>query len=342
MASIRKRGPYQWEVRIRKKGMPVTCKTFETKFDAEKWAREIESEMDRGVYVSRTEAETTTLREALERYIEEYLPRLAHSQTNVYKARMIQRHRLAEKFMAAIRGKDVAEFIRERQDEGASGNTIRLDLALLSRLFNVAASDWSMESLVNPVARVSRPKLPKGRERRLEADEEERLLAAAGPEMRLIIALALETAMRREDLSTLCWSAIDLDRRTATLFVTKNGETRTLPLSPKAIEILEAIRSAQAAAHAKNGRPPKADDRVFTQSPSAITQAMRRACREAGIEGLHFHDLRHEATSRLFENTDLDLMEIKSITGHKTLQMLARYTHLRMDRHADRLAGARR
>ena len=66
---------------------------------------------------------------------------------------------------------------------------------------------------------------------------------------------------------------------------------------------------------------------------------MRKACKAAGIEGLTFHDLRHEATSRLFENTDLDIMEIKSITGHKTLQMLARYTHLRMDRLVGRLAG---
>jgi len=70
MASIRKRGPYQWEVRIRKKGLPVACKTFESRVEADRWAREIESEMDRGVYISRNEAESTTLREALDRYIE--------------------------------------------------------------------------------------------------------------------------------------------------------------------------------------------------------------------------------------------------------------------------------
>lgn len=332
MASIRKRGNLQWEARIRKKGIPTTCKTFETRADAEKWAREIESEMDRGVYISRSEAEQTTLHEALDRYIEEYIPRLAHSQNSIYKARLIQRHKLADKYMAAIRGKDVAAYIKEREAEGATGNTIRLDLALISRLFNVAISDWGMESLTNPVARVSRPKLPKGRERRLEDDEEERLLAVTNPEMQFIIKLALETAMRREEISTLLWSNVDLSRRTATLFVTKNGETRTAPLSPRALEILQAIKA--------EARPN--EKRVFTQSPSAITQAMRRACKSAGITGLTFHDLRHEATSRLFENTDLDLMEIRAITGHKSLQMLARYSHLRMDRLADRLAGKRR
>jgi len=154
MAGIRKRGPYQWEARIRKKGMPVTCKTFEIKAEAEKWAREIESEMDRGLYISRSEAEGATLKDALGRYIDDYLPRLAHYQNNVYKARLIQRHKLADKFMAAIRGKDIADYIKERQAEGASGNTIRLDLALISRLFNVAIRDWGLESLSNPVLRV--------------------------------------------------------------------------------------------------------------------------------------------------------------------------------------------
>ena len=332
MASIRKRGLYQWEVRIRKKGLPVTCKTFETRAAAEKWAKEIESEMDRGVYVSRGEAERTTLSEALDRYIEEYLPRLAQEKNNIYQARAIQRRSLATKYLAAIRGKDIAEFIKERESEGVSGNTIRLDLALISRLFNVAASDWGMESLSNPVTRVTKPKLPKGRERRLEEGEEDRLLAATYPEMADIIRLALETAMRREELSNLRWADIDFERRTATLFETKNGQTRTTPLSPQALEILQAVKAES------SGR----GERVFTQSPDAITQAMRRACKSAGISGLTFHDLRHEATSRLFENTDLDLMEIRSITGHKTLQMLARYSHLRMDRLADRLAGAKR
>jgi len=332
MASFRKRGPYQWEVRIRKKGHPVICKTFEIRTEAEKWAREIESGIDRGLYVPRSEAESTTLSEALDRYIQEYLPRLSHFEINRNRARALQRRDLAQKFLSAVRGKDVADFIKEREVEGVSGNTIRLDLGILSRLFNLAISDWGMESLVNPVARVTRPKLAKGRERRLEEGEEDRLLAATNPEMRGIIRLALETAMRREELSKLRWADIDFERRTATLFETKNGEIRTVPLSPRALEILKTLKADA------GGRR----DRVFTQGLSAITHNMVRACKIAGLLDLRFHDLRHEATSRLFENTDLDLMEIRSITGHKSLQMLARYSHLRMDRLADRLAGARR
>ena len=164
----------------------------------------------------------------------------------------------------------------------------------------------------------------------MEEGEEARLLAATYHEMQYIIQFALETAMRREEISTLLWNKIDFERRTATLYKTKNGETRTAPLSPRALDILQAIKAG----------PTGQGNRVFSQSPDAITQAMGCACKSAGISGLTFHDLRHEATSRLFENTDLDLMEIRSITGHKSLQMLARYSHLRMDRLADRLAGA--
>jgi integrase len=332
MASIRKRGAYQWEVRIRKKGQPTTCKTFEIRADAERWAREIESEMDRGVYVSRSEAENTTLSEALDRYMEEHTPKLADAQKIRYMVKALQRRALASKSMAAIRGKDVAEYIKEREAEGISGNAIRIELSIISMTFKLAIQDWGMESLNNPVAKVSKPKAPKGRERRLEGDEEERLLAASSPEMRNIIRLALETAMRREELASLSWKNINLERRTATLYKTKNGETRTAPLSPRALAILRTIKEEQ------DGQR----ERVFTETSPKITLKTRQACQLAGISGLTFHDLRHEATSRLFENTDLDLMEIREITGHKTLQMLVRYTHLRTNRLADRLAGAKR
>jgi integrase len=92
----------------------------------------------------------------------------------------------------------------------------------------------------------------------------------------------------------------------------------------------------------KSNKEDDNENSVFGISSESITQAMIKACKKVNLENLRFHDLRHEATSRLFENTDLDLMEIRAITGHKTLQMLVRYTHLRTARLADRLAGAKR
>jgi integrase len=304
--------------------------------------------MDKGVFVSRTEAEGTTLKEALNRYIEEYIPNLAHADKSERMAKALQRRSIATIIMTRIRSKDIADFIKEREAEGVSPNTIRLDLTLLSRLFEVAISNWGMESLTNPVKRAKKPKLPPGRERRLEAGEEERLLAASGPDLQYLIRLALETAMCRSELANLTWWQIDFKQRTATLMASgvKNEETRTIPLSPKALELLRDIQVEQCSNLPVESNEQaailKPSGKLFDLTPDTITKAMQRACQRAGIEGLDFHDLRHEATSRLFENTDLDIMEIKSITGHKTLQMLARYNHLRMDRLADRLAGVKR
>lgn len=329
MATIRKRGTSQWEARIRKKGWPVTCKTFDTKIQAEQWSRQIESEMDRGLFISRTEAETTTLQEALERFIQEYIPRLSDPKREENRARAMQRRFISTRFLASIRGKDVAEFIKERQDEGTGANTIRLDLALLSRLFEVAGSDWGMESLSNPVKRANKPKMPSGRSRRLEGDEEERLLAACPYPFGEVVRFALETAMRREEIALMNWSQVDLKKRSALLPNTKNGETRSVPLSPNALEILHAL-------------PRNVSGSVFGMDKTNITRSMLIAARKAGIKDLRFHDLRHEATSRFFENTDLDVMEVRAITGHKAMQMLARYSHLRTSRLVERLAGGRR
>ncbi|MDR1397692.1 MAG: site-specific integrase [Desulfarculales bacterium] len=334
MATIRKRigkrGNSQWEVRIRRHGYPTTCKTFETKADAEAWSKEIETEMNKGVFVSRTEAERYTLSECLDRYIEEYIPRLKHPEIIVHRARALQRRDIALRVMATIRAKDIADFRREREAEGVKNGTILVDLALFSRLFNYARSDWGMESLVNPVEIISKPKPEKGRERRLEAGEEERLLKASSDKFKPVLLFALATAMRREEIANLKWKNVNLENRCALLSDTKNNETRTIPLSSAALDILRNIPR-------KEG-----EEFVFGVSTQHITNAMGQTCKKAGIEDLRFHDLRHEATSRLFENTDLDLMEIRAITGHKTLQMLVRYTHLRTARLADRLEGVGR
>lgn len=331
MASITNRGNLQWRALIRRKGYPVQSKTFETKADAQKWARQIESEMDRGIFVPRGEAESTSLREALERFKLEYIPRLSHQKREINRVKFLQKRSIANKIIASIRPKDIADFIREREQEGVNANTIRLYLSLLSRVFEVASIDWGMESLQNPTKKVHKPKLPQGRTRRLENDEEERLIKNATKAFQYIIRFALETAMRREEISTLTWQNVDLKKRAAYLPKTKNGEQRSVPLSPKALDILRELQSQKTISI-----------NVFGMSSDAITTAMQAARKKSGIEDFKFHDLRHEAISRLFENTDLDVMEIKAISGHKTFAMLARYTHLRTARLADRLAGAKR
>ena len=323
-----------WQAIVRRKGHPSQTKTFRAKRDAEAWARGIESEMDRGVWRDRSEAEGTTLKECLARYLAEVTPK-KKSKSEAWYVKAWMDRPIAARFMASIRGKDLAAEIRGMEGEGMSGNHIRLHLAVISHLFNVARRDWGMESLENPVEFISKPKLAKGRDRRLLPGEAGALLGAADMRLACLVLLAIETAMRREELASMTWENVDLRARSIYLPKTKNGEARTVPLSPAALEALSML-------------PRNLSGSVFGLTADGIDTAWGRARSAAGIPGgwgadaLHLHDLRHEATSRFFEHTDLDLMEIRAITGHKSLQMLARYTHLRTAKLADRLAGARR
>ena len=332
MATIRKRGNLQWEARIRRKGHPIQCKTFESKLDAEKWARMIEKDMDGGSFISQKEAERTTLKEALERFIPEYIEKnLAHPKPETLRAHGLMKYPFVQKSLAELRGSDIAAFVKEREGQGRSPHTITRDIALISRLYEIAKANWGMEGLNNPTKSIIKPKLPSGRTRRLEKGEEKKLLEKSPKNFQDVVKFALETAMRRGEIASLTWENVNLKRSTVILPKTKNGEARTVPLSPSAAAILQSRPT-----------PTSTKERVFGYTENSITCTMRTSCGEAKIEDLRFHDLRHEATSRLFENTDLDIMEIRMITGHKTLQMLAGYTHLRNDRLVKRLAGKKR
>ncbi len=328
-----------WQVRIRKKGFPAQVKTFRNKSEAQAWAKATESEMERGAWRDRSEAESTTLNEALQRYAEEVTPQKREQASELAKIRQWQARPIAKVALARIGGKDVAAVVKEMEIEGKSSNTVRLHLAILSHLYKVARTEWGMSSLANPVELVRKPRLPQGRDRRLQGDEESRLLAecakAKNPWLLPVVRFAIETGMRAGEMlqtkgttdqetderpvrtAGLLWVNVDLQKRTATLPMTKNGTARVVPLSSVAVDVLR-------------GLPRSLDGRVFGTTYEAIHLSFTRACKRASIEELRFHDLRHEATSRLFEK-GLNPMQVAAITGHKTLQMLKRYTHLRAE-----------
>ncbi len=323
MASFRARpGPHGrrvWQVRIKKKGYPEMAQTFDLKGQAEAWAKKIESEMDSGVFVSRTEAENTTLREALDRYQSEVVD---HKRTKGEDAicRWWAALPIARRPMAGIRGKDIAEAVKLKEAEGVGPRTVFAYLATLSHLFTLARREWGMESLGNPAEFVRKPRQPNARDRRLVDDEQARLLAAAavyGGEIGPLITWAIETAMRRGEIAAMRWDHLDRRARVLLIPETKTGTPRRVPLSTAALGVLD-------------GLPRRIDGKVWGMRPDSISQAFERVCKAAGIEGLTFHDLRHEATSRLFEK-GLNPMQVAAITGHKTLQMLKRYTHLRAE-----------
>ena len=319
MATIQKRGDRQWQAKIRKKGYPSQAKTFSTKAEAQKWSRLIESEMDRGIFISTSEAEQTTLAELFERYNKEVLPtkkgiRRVQSSMNTINSY------IGHYSIATITPKVLAA-LRDERLKSVSGSTVRKDLLLINRVLKHAQKEWEIYlPMGNPVESIKVPPESKGRDRRLEQGEEVRLLNAANEyegEILQIIQFAIETGMRRTEIHNLQWNGINLKKRTATLLDTKNGDDRTVPLSTKAVSIIKSF-------------PRHINGRVFTMMPDSITQAFERVCKLAEIEGLRFHDLRHEATSRFFE-MGLSIMEVSAITGHKDLSMLKRYTHLKAE-----------
>jgi len=224
-----------WQVAIRRKGFPPQYKTFRTRKEAEAWAAVVESEMVRGVWRDRSAAETTTLKMCLDRYADQIIPtKKGGGRRELGFLRQWQARPIACKFMASIDGQDVVASIKEMEAERKSANTIRLHLALLSHLFEVARKEWRMATLVNPVELVRKPKIPQGRDRRLVGDEEVRLLAACrsvNPELAAIVVFAIETAMRQGEILSMTWGSVDLKRRVARLANTKNGLDRDVPLS---------------------------------------------------------------------------------------------------------------
>jgi integrase len=241
MATIRKRGAYQWEVRIRRYGYAQVHKTFTSKADADAWAREIETEMDRGVHLSRHEAERTTLRECFERYLQEITPAKKGAKQEENRIRQLMKQEFANRSMASLRGVDLSGYRDKRILSGLSPYSVNNELIILSHVFTIARTEWGMVSLQNPVSDIRRPKLPKGRSRRLSVKEEHKLLNDAQTELRAIIIIALETAMREGEIAGLTRSNVDYSIPAIELSDTKNGESRTVPLSTKAVTVLRSL-----------------------------------------------------------------------------------------------------
>jgi integrase len=291
--------------------------------------------------VSRAEAERTLLSEALDRYENEISRFKKGYEEESYRIKKWKRHKLAHCSLAALKASDVAKYRDERLDSGAAAATVRLELAVLSHLFTIANKEWGLP-VPNPVSNIRLPKVENSRSRRLEGDEEVRLLKAltapAGNRsntwIKPIVILAIETAMRQKELLSLEWKHIDLVKQVAHLPATKNGDARDVPLSTRAVSVFKKL-------------PRSIEGMVFPTTKSALKQSWARAvsraryayvaeCEEKGIThkpdfltDLRFHDLRHEATSRLADR--LALHELMRVTGHKDTRMLARYYHPRAE-----------
>lgn len=372
MATKRRRGS-AWHYTIKRARLlprPIYL-CFEDEAEGDEYTRRVEALLDRGVvpdeFAELREARPT-LRDGVRRY-------LAAQHVSVDDPRLlaIVTMRLPRDLeLVQLTHVWAAGWItRLKREHNLAPSTVRKHVGALSR-----ALDWLTrqgELPTNPlrgmakgyasytpadvaavVAEAGVAKRDEDRDRRLESGEEERIravLAGAVPEGRqralelrhavalvLLFDMALETAMRLREMYTLAAGQVDVARRTIFLDRTKNGDRRQVPMSSVLVERLAPVLAgADGDALLFPWWDGRLDGRELRRTTSLLSRQFARVFDAAGCVDLHFHDLRHEATSRLFERTALSDLEIAKITGHRTMAMLARYANLRGSTLADRL-----
>lgn len=298
-------------------------KMFAKKVQAVKWANKTEADLERQLHPN-SKANEATVQQLIDKYLEDITPRKKSAEDEVSRCRMISKY-LGHYRLDKLTPHKVVEYAELRLDD-VSSDSVRKELSILSVIINAGMSLWGIELPANPVTTASgmmkfkktlKPKVH--RERRPTPEELETLYKHAPNAMPLLIEYAVETCMRRGEIA----GQLREHRNGNILHIpeTKTSTPRTIPLSPRACEILDSLPD---------------QDPVWGMRPDSITQAFNRTCDRLGIIDLRVHDLRHEGTSRLFEK-NLDVMEVAHITGHKDLRVLKRYTHLKPEDIAKKL-----
>ena len=324
MAALRKRNG-RWQVQIRKTGKAPVTKTFNLKSDALLWARETESQVERGEKgLVRNVLKQITLSELIDRYVQEVLPSKKAYVQEKSAIELFREEPFAKIKLSKLTGNEIQRYAQKRLST-VTADTFLRQFGVFRHMINIARSRWGIPVSEALVTSVSLPSPSKGRTRRLVGEEGLRLMSSAreceNDYLEAVITIALETAMRQSEILRIQEQHINFELRTLLIPETKNGKPRTIPLSKLAFSILST-------------RVLSERGLIFPHTSSALRQSWRRLVKRIDIEDLRFHDLRHEAISRLFEK-GLNLAEVMLISGHTDHRMLLRYTHL----EASRLVG---
>jgi integrase len=335
MAMIEKRkgkeGTISYRARVRVKGRPTQSKTFARLTDAKRWAAKTESDLRDGKHFPGHEAQKHTFSDLVERYIAEVLPhkkpKLAYEQTTQLKwwSRELGAYRLSE-LTPAIIIEARSKLIKEETPRGglrspASANRY---LSALSHAYNIAVDEWEWCD-ESPVRRVKKFREPRGRTRFLSMEELKALLATCRKSkctyLPLVVTLAVSTGMRQGEILGLTWDTVNLKEGYLVLLETKNGTQRRVPLHGEALELFKQ--------HNKVRRidSPLVFPGTNPKKPKDIRSAFEYARDQAKLEDFRFHDLRHSAASYL-AMSGATTRDIAEVLGHKTLQMVKRYSHL--------------
>jgi integrase len=336
MATIKQRDGIRgttWTVQVRRAGQKPINATFRDNVQASRWAEAVEAKLIQDAN-ARKLTFTSTLRDIVVRYRDEVSLKYrspANAKKEASYLNVILREPFVDKPLLAITRDDVSSY-RDRLELTYKSSTVNHHLNYISRVYNTARFEWGLK-LENPVTGMRRPRPDAPRERRLSADEFELLMRELGnyrnPYIKPMVKFALSTAMRRGEILAMQWVDVNLEDEIIRITAAKNGRVRRIPILPDAREVLQ---------HQKD----RNCTRPFPITEESARLAWQRAVHRAGLEDLHFHDLRHEAISGFFE-LGLSLAQVRAISGHKDHRMLLRYTHIKPQELGDeikrRMAG---
>ena len=348
MAYIRKRGDsYQAQIG---QGDSRKQKTFKTKWEAERWALSPEEVNETAYTMPLPDAVVTadsraTMRTVLQRYLDEVIPTTADPKKHATEIAFfmanvswmdIPLHKLTSKHLTLW---------RDQRYEKRSAKTVHTNFTLFKTALNYDEQTDALELFRKVVLKPITERFVA----RLESDEQARLLKAANTAQSRylphLIIFAIETAMRRGEMLKLEWRMVDLERSKLHLpaSITKTAKPRTIKMSPhckQALLTMRALDEAGKLVYRKNPRfkTDEGKQMVFPITPDGLRKTFETARAKAGLDYLHWHDLRHEGCSRLFEK-GLTVTEVQSVSGHNTIEELSRYSHANQNSIEEKLAG---
>ena len=340
MATFTRLNSGSWRAQVRRKGRYVS-ETFLRREDARQWATDAERQIDRGGTPSPSRiARLSTFGDLIDLHItdlNEVGKNLGRSKAATLE--MLKRE-LGVRTMAELDRERVIRFGRRRAANGAGPMTLSMDIGAIKLVLSHAAAVHGLNVPVEPVdlARIALKRLglvgkSNERDRRPTEEELEKLFAEFDGNGRLTIPMsrmvkfAIATAMRQEEICRVTWD--DLNVRTKMLTIRDRKDPREKKGNDQRIPLL-AVSGFDAVALIEEQRELRDNEeqRIFPYNHRSAGTAFRRACQDREIENLHFHDLRHEGTSRLFE-AGFAIEQVSLVTGHKDWKMLRRYTHLK-------------
>lgn len=332
MATFQKRGK-SWRAIVRRKGFADASRSFPTLGMAKTWAERLERDQAQRIASGKTDADYMTIRACIEWYTHPDRENEPWGRSKSADLNRLLSYDIADRIAGDLKAADYIRHIEGRRKLGAGPATAGNDLVWLRQVLRAARTGAGvpadLQALDDAAEDLRRRRIiakPKQRDRRLTPEEEKALMGyfARRDErgelpMRDIVQFALATARRQEEITRLLWR--DLREKDGTAFLNDVKHPR------KKIGNRREFRMLAAGWKIVN-RQPKVDARVFPYNPKSVGTAFTNACHVLEIEDLHFHDLRHEATSRLFEK-GYSIQEVAQFTLHESWASLKRYTHLK-------------